>query len=158
MGKWLAGIVAAVLSGVLIYYFTEGLPWPRTIPTPEPTSDPAPEPTSDPKSESDTISGTYLMDNQRNRIIIITYLESVGDRNRYRIEEASSPWPWEGIATLEGENLTGIGDFIDSQASMKVEGIVRSDDAIMVKYTFIKDSEGNDPGGRVDNHVWFPQN
>ena len=105
-------------------------------------------------TNTDKISGTYLMDNQQHRVIVITHLSG----NRYRIEEASSPWPWEGEATLDGGQLSGKGNFRKSLASMKVEGTIRGDKSIVISYTFIRNGDGNAPQGRIDNHIWYPKN
>lgn len=94
----------------------------------------------------------YLMDKQSNRIIVVTHL----DHNNYRIEESSSPWPWEGIATIEGNKLIGEAKFRNSLAFMKVVGFVRDDGSIVVKYKFITGSDGKPSSERVDNHIWYP--
>ncbi len=104
-----------------------------------------------PPPADDNISGTYLMDNQSNRIIVIKKLYE----NRYRMEESSSPWPWEGEATLDGGQLIGQATFRNSLASMKVEGTVRGDKSIVIAYKFITADDGGNPHGRVDNHVWY---
>lgn len=96
----------------------------------------------------------YLMDNQPTRIIIITRLQ----HNNFRIEEPSSPWPWEGTATIDGGQLIGEAKFRNSLASMRVEGIVRGDGTIVIKYKFITGSDGKPSAGRVDNHIWYPSN
>ncbi len=96
----------------------------------------------------------YLMDNHAHRIIILTHLQN----NKYRIEEPSSPWPWEGTATIDGGKLIGNANFRNSLASMRVEGVVRGDESIEVKYKFITGSDGKPSAGRVDNHVWFRSN
>jgi hypothetical protein len=103
--------------------------------------------------EPDPISGTYLMDNQQGRIIVISRL----NENHYRIEESSSPWPWGGEAHLDGGRLEGQAHFRKSQASMNVEGVVRGDKSIEVNYHFITEGDGSNANGRVDHHIWFPQ-
>lgn len=109
---------------------------------------------SPPSTSSVGIIGTYLMDKQSNRVIVVTHLSG----NRYGIEEPSSPWPWKGEATLNGDQLNGVANFRNSLASMRVEGTVRRDRSIVVSYRFLKSSDGGDPKGRVDNHVWYPKN
>jgi hypothetical protein len=104
-------------------------------------------------ASTDKISDTYLMDNQPNRVIVVTHI----DENRYRIEESSSPWPWQGEATLDGGQLLGDAKFRNSLASMRVEGIVRNDGSIVIKYIFTTDDNGGNPNGRLDNHVWYPK-
>jgi len=96
----------------------------------------------------------YLMDNNPNRIINVTHLQN----NNYRIEEPSSPWPWEGTATIDGGQLNGEVNFRNSLATMRVEGVVRGDKSIVIKYNFITDNEGKPAGGEVHNHVWYPSN
>lgn len=96
----------------------------------------------------------YLMDKQFNRIVVVTHLQ----HNNYRIEEPSSPWPWEGVATIDGGQLTGEAKFRNSLATMRVEGVVRGDKSIVIKYKFITDSDGKPSVGRVDNHIWYPSN
>ena len=93
----------------------------------------------------------YLMDNQSNRIIMVSHLQN----NKYRIEEASSPWPWEGKATIDGGQLIGEARFINSLATMRVEGVIRGDDSIVIEYKFITGSDGKPSTGRIDNHVWY---
>ncbi len=92
------------------------------------------------------ISGTYLMDQQSNRMIVITNMNG----NQYRIEESTSPWSWNGTATLNGKNLNGEASFRKSSKSMRIEGTVRNDQSISVSYIFLQDANG-----RVDNHVWY---
>ena len=114
---------------------------------PKPTS-PSPvsvRPTGD-------LSDKYLMDNDSGRVIIVTYL---GD-SKYRIEEPSSPWPWEGTAVLDGGNLSGDANFRNSLARMRIEGIRRGDGTIIIQYKFITDDNGNPANGRIDNHIWYP--
>lgn len=96
----------------------------------------------------------YLMDKQSNRVIIVTHLQN----NRYRIEEPSSPWPWEGSATIDGGQLTGEAKFRNTLATMRVEGVVRGDESIVIKYKFITGSDGKPSAGRVDNHIWYHSN
>lgn len=95
----------------------------------------------------------YRMDNLDHRIIIVTHLQN----NRYRIEEPSSPWPWEGEAKIDGGQLIGEANFRNSLASMKLEGVERGDKSIVIKYKYITDSNGS-PSNRVDNHIWYPVN
>ncbi len=97
-------------------------------------------------NQRQNISGTYLMDRQSNRMIVITNM----DGNRYRIEEPTSPWPWTGTATLSNENLKGEASFIKSAKRMRIEGTVRNDQSISVSYIFLQDVNG-----RVDNHIWY---
>ncbi len=104
------------------------------------------------RPEPAKMAGTYFMDNSPNRIIVLTSL----GRDNYRMEEPSSPWPWEGTARLDGGRLSGEGGFRNSQARMRVEGVVRGDGSIVVAYKFLTDDRGQ-PTNRVDNHVWFPQ-
>lgn len=104
-----------------------------------------PEPTQPPPSASG-IDGIYWMDNDRNREVVVTYLSG----NTYRIEEHTSPWPWEGTAVLSGASLSGSAEFIKTGGKMNVEGDVRSDGTIRIDYTF-----PDDPG-RVDSHIWYP--
>ncbi len=92
----------------------------------------------------------YLMDKTSSRIIIVTHLQY----NNYRIEEASSPWPWEGVATIDGGQLTGEAKYRNSLATMRVEGVVRGDESIVIKYKFITGSDGK-PLDRVDDHIWY---
>ncbi len=113
----------------------------------------SPETTDNPETPN-LLLRQYLMDNRASRIIIVTPLGS----NEYRIEEPSSQWPWEGTAKLDGGRLSGDAKFRNSLATMRVEGVVRSDDSIVIKYQFITDSEGNSAGGRVDEHIWYPSN
>ena len=96
----------------------------------------------------------YLMDNNPSRIINLTHLQ----HNNYRIEEPSSPWPWEGTATIDGGQLTGKAKFRNSLATMRVEGVVRGDKSIVIKYHFITGSDGKPAGNKVDNHIWYPSN
>lgn len=143
-------IIAALIAGGYLTFKPSG-----TTVKPEPTP-PISQPgsaTTPPHKVTDPISGTYLMDNQKGRIIVVTHL----DGNRYRIEEATSPWPWAGEATLDGGQLIGNGQFRKSLASMKVEGTLRGDKSIVVSYKFITKGDGKDAAGRVDNHVWYPQ-
>ena len=95
---------------------------------------------------------TYLMDNHQNRIIVVTHLQD----EYYRIEEASSPWPWEGTATIVDSKLSGEATFRKTQGTMKVEGTVRSDGSIAVAYIFLTDGDGNPSSARHD-HVWYPK-
>lgn len=96
----------------------------------------------------------YLMDNLPNRIIIVTHQQD----NKYRIEEPSSPWPWEGSATIDGGQLIGEAKFRKSLATMRVEGVIRGDKSIVIEYKFITGSDGKPSSGRVDNHTWYPVN
>jgi|GEM_PF-956363 hypothetical protein len=96
----------------------------------------------------------YLMDKQPNRIIVITHLQ----QNKYRIEEPSSPWPWEGDATIDGGQLIGEAKFRNSLATMRVKGVARGDESIVVKYKFITCSDGKPSTGRIDDHIWYPAN
>ncbi|MHC4573808.1 MAG: hypothetical protein ACYS76_06705 [Planctomycetota bacterium] len=96
----------------------------------------------------------YLMDKQPNRIIIVTHLQ----HNNYRIKEPTSPWPWEGVATIDGGQLTGEAKFRNSLATMRIEGVVRGDESIVIKYKFITGSDGKPSAGKVDNHIWYPSN
>jgi len=99
-----------------------------------------------------SIVGKYLMDNRPDRIIMITELRD----SVYRIEEPSSPWPWEGEAVLQGTKLLGKASFRNSEAVMRVEGLIRKDGSIAIKYNFITGSTGSPAEGRVDHHVWYP--
>ena len=96
----------------------------------------------------------YLMDKHAHRIIVVTHLQN----NEYRIEEPSSPWPWEGTATIDGGKLIGKANFRNSLASMRVEGVIRGDESIEVKYKFITGSDGKPSVGKVDCHVWYRSN
>jgi len=71
----------------------------------------------------------YLMDNQPNRIIILTHLHN----SEYQIEEPSIPWPWQGTALLDGGQLSGEAQFRNSLATMRVEGVVRGDGSIVIQ-------------------------
>jgi len=118
-----------------------------------------PPPSSSPTSESidrptQLSIQKYLMDNQQNRVIVMTHLQD----DEYRIEEPSSPWPWTGTATLDGGKLSGQGQFRGNLTTMKVEGIVRRDRSIEIQYIFLTDDKGKPDPGRVDKHVWYPTN
>lgn len=94
----------------------------------------------------------YLMDRNPDRIVIVTHLEP----NKYRIEEPSGSVPWEGLATIDGGYLIGDARFTNSLATMKVEGVVRGDESILIEYKFITKADGKSAAGKVDNHVWYP--
>jgi hypothetical protein len=98
------------------------------------------------------LAQTYLMDNQPSRVISVSYLGG----NGYRLEESSSPWPWEGTANLDGGKLSGDAKFRNTLATMRVEGILRGDGSIEIQYKYITGDDGKPAGGRIDNHVWFP--
>jgi len=85
-------------------------------------------------------------------VIVVTHLQS----NEYRIEEPTSPWPWEGTARIDGGQLSGQAKFRNSLATMRVEGVIRGDDSIVIRYVFITGSDGKPAAGRIDNHVWYP--
>ena len=142
-----------VLCGALFANWDKVFPPNKTSPSLSKPSHPTPT-LPPPSVSADRISGTYLMDNQQNRVIVITHLSG----NRYRIEEPSSPWPWEGEATLDGGQLIGHGSFRKSLASMKVEGTVRGDKSIVISCKFMRTGDGGDPRGRIDNHLWYPKN
>jgi len=109
------------------------------------------EPTSTPKVETVNIEGSYLMDNNTGRVIIVSKLSD----SRYEIRESTSPWPWEGTATFEDGKLSGIADFKDSCASMKVIGELLNDGRFAIDYQFI--TEGDCVAStRVDSHFWYP--
>jgi len=56
---------------------------------------------------------------------------------------------------LDGGAIHGEARFRSSRATMRVEGVVRSDGSIAVDYIFLIDSEGNPGEDRVDRHVWY---
>jgi hypothetical protein len=105
------------------------------------------------KASDQNITGTYLMDKLQNRVITITNINE--NEIDYRIEEKTSPWPWEGMAQLTGLKLSGEAKFIKGNDKMRVEGLVREDGSIVVRYIFLTDEPGNNPSGRVDNHIWY---
>lgn len=94
----------------------------------------------------------YWMDRRADRVIVVTRLQ----KNEFRIEEPTSPWPWEGTATIDGGQLSGHAKFRNSLATMRVEGVVRGDRSIVTRYVFITGSDGKSSAGRVDNHIWYP--
>ena len=132
----LAGVIIAVVS--LIAFIVHSIYFPPPPPPVTPTPSPTPTP--------DVISGTYLMDHQSNRIITIKHLGG----NNYRVGESTSPWPWTGTVTVNEVSLSGSGMFIDSEASMKLEGFIQEDRSIVIQYKFITDPD------RIDSHVWYP--
>jgi hypothetical protein len=100
------------------------------------------------------IEGTYLMDNQNHRIIVINHIDGA----TYRIEEPSSPWPWMGTATLDGYSLSGIAQFRGNESAMRVVGDLRGDGTIEIKYIFLTDKNGEPlQEKRIDLHVWYPK-
>lgn len=144
MIKWVTSVVGSVVAGVIVFLLTQVIhKQPSTAVNSEESSS---------YLGTNEVSGQYLMDNLTHRAIVITQLS---DTN-YRIEEPSGSWPWEGTARLDGDAIYGEARFINSLASMKVKGSLRSDGSIAVQYTFTTDSEGKPAGGRMDNHVWYP--
>ncbi len=103
------------------------------------------------------IPGRYLMDGDRNRVIVITQIQD----DIYRIEEPSGSWPWRGCGFLFGRMLFGIVRFRRNGTSMMLRGDWRSDGSIVISYVFMTDERGNledaiGPGhGRVDRHIWY---
>jgi hypothetical protein len=104
-------------------------------------------------SKSNLLVASYWMDNLPNRVINITPLGG----NGYRVEESSSPWPWEGTVNLDGGKLSGDAKFRTSLATMRVEGTVRGDGSIEIQYKYITGDDGKPAGGRIDNHIWYPR-
>ena len=144
----------AFLFGVLLLVAV-WQPYPNEVPRnppepPNPTAPPKEERVS-PNPQADEWSGKYLMDNLSFAVIVLTHLENA----QYRIEAPSGDWPWEGTATIGNDLLSGNAKFRNSLASMNVEGIIRRDGSIIIKYRFITDGDGN-PNTRVDEHVWYP--
>ena len=109
-------------------------------------------PSNDPAPASGDLPAKYFMDNNSSRVIIVKHLG--GDQ--YRIEEPSSPWPWEGIATLDGGRLTGDFKVTNSLATFRLEGVVRGDQSVDIDYMFITEGNGESSNGRVDHHIWYP--
>jgi hypothetical protein len=144
MGRWLAGILATVIGGILIFWLTEGL---RSSPQPPPSS-------LAPSDTASDISGSYLMDQLSHRVVVITHLSGP----RYRIEEPSGSWPWEGTAILDGGSIYGEARFRNDLATMRVEGHIRSDGSIVVRYVFMTGSDGKPAGDKIHPHVWYPAN
>ncbi|NNF99544.1 MAG: hypothetical protein HKM93_09215 [Desulfobacteraceae bacterium] len=104
------------------------------------------------------LSGRYFMDGNPNRVIMIKY---IGD-DLYRVEEPGSPWPWSGAAIFEGNKIQGLVRLSKSgNATMMLNGSVRSDGSIVIDYVFMTDNTGNlmkkigPDRGRVDNHIWY---
>ncbi len=91
------------------------------------------------------IAGIYWMDDNPARQIIVTHLSG----NEYRLEERTGSWPWEGRAYLNGDDLSGDANFVNSSTRMRIEGDVRTDGRIRIEYHFVGET-------RVDHHVWFP--
>jgi hypothetical protein len=141
---WQVWAVVTIVVAIIGAYATIYQPPP---PPPQPV-DQAPVPSGG----IGKISGKYLMDQLGHRVIVVTQLSN----SDLRIEEPSGSWPWRGTATLDGSLLTGETRFVDSLASMRVEGQVRSDGSIAVRYIFITDSEGKPADGRIDTHIWYP--
>jgi hypothetical protein len=166
---WVATIgLVGVLGGAVIANWDrifpnnpEPSPTPVVTPTPNPTPLPAstptpvPTPTQRPDPSppaSDVIAGRYLMDHQRNRVIVVSRIAGAN----YRIEEPSSPWPWSGTATFDGTNLSGLAEFTQSLATMKVRGVRRGDGSIVIEYEFLTRGDGSPGAGKIDRHIWYP--
>jgi hypothetical protein len=143
---WQVWAIVTILVAIIGAYATINVK--PNEPPPSGVSVPAPE--NDQGSGS--ISGKYLMDQLEYRVIVVTHLSG----SNVRIEEPSGSYPWRGTATLDGSLLTGEARFVDSLASMRIEGQIRSDGSIAIRYIFITDSEGKPENRRIDNHVWYP--
>ena len=103
------------------------------------------------------ISGKYLMDRQRNRIINISRIRD----DIYEISELSSSWPWKGCGIFDGRKIYGITRELKSSTSYMIRGRLLDDRSIEVEYVFLTDSNGEllkniGPGrGRIDRHKWI---
>jgi len=111
------------------------------------------EPEEPPQESGSKLANAYLMDKLSNRRIIMTHLGG----NAYRVEEPSSPWPWEGTGTLDGGRFFAEARATTSQATFTLEGVLRGDGTIVIDYKFITGSDGSSAGGRVDHHIWYPE-
>lgn len=134
-------IIALAVGGTAPWW------WPR---------DPLPKPPETAQSSPVVVRRqTFLMDNQPGRIIILNHVAG----NEYRAEESSSPWPWSGNVILDGGKLTSKEPitFRNSNTTMRIEGVKRSDGAIEVSYTYVTAANGSSADPRVDYHVWYPQ-
>ena len=166
-----SGVLSQIIVAVVVALIAGSTsPWwwyvifPETKPAPPvsspaiPSQSPAQNPVSQTSSNNNVSPSSdvknYLMDNQPDRVIIVTHRYN----SEYRIEEPSSPWPWQGTATLDGGQLSGEAQFRNSLATMRVEGVVRKDGSIVIQYIFKTDDSGKQSGGRIDNHVWYPGN
>ena len=142
MKKWFAGLAAAIIAGVVVYWATVGWPGNRQgISTPTLTETPA---NTSPGVRA--VIGEYYTDNDKWRKVVVGALG--GDR--LRIEEPSGPYPWSGEAQLDGGQLSGEAVLRKSSVRMTIEGVVRGDSTIQITYRFPAEP------GRADLHVWYP--
>ena len=103
-------------------------------------------------TQTQRIAQKFLMDGHSSRIITVKYQGGTF----YKIAEYTSPWKWEGVATLDGDYLLGQVRFLEG-GPMRVEGFLRTDGSIKIDYHFLKEEGGMiKPTGRIDKHVWIP--